>query len=178
MPYALTLKSLDPRADALERLCEAAARFEAEPSMAALGYAPHITLAIYDEIDIGALSDLAGRIARAWPVQHLRFRAVRHFEGPPHVLWAEPDNAPALFAMHAAIHDAIDPARCRPHYRPAAWVPHCSLATAIPDAGLQPALNWAVSQRIDLCVTFGAIDCVAFPPVEILCSQGLRPEPA
>lgn len=178
MPYALTLKSLDPRAAALELLCEEAARFEAEASMAALGYAPHITLAIYDEIDAGTLSELAERLARDWPVQHLRFRAVRHFEGPPHVLWAEPDSARDLYAMHQAIHESIDPERCRPHYRPGAWVPHCTLAMAIPDARLRPALSWADSRRIDVCASFGSIDCVAFPPVEILRSEGLRPEPA
>ncbi len=178
MPYALTLKSLDPRAGALDLLCEEAARFEAAPSMAALGYAPHISLAIYDDVDVGGLSELAERLARDWPVQHLRFRTVRHFEGPPHVLWAEPDRASDLYAMHEAIHEAIDPERCRLHYRPGAWVPHCSLAMAIPDDQLQAALIWADSRRIDVCVSFGSIDCVAFPPVEILRSEGLRPEPA
>jgi integrase/recombinase XerD len=50
MAYAISLKTVNDTAHPIRALWEEVARFESRPSMVALDYPPHLTLAVYDEI--------------------------------------------------------------------------------------------------------------------------------
>ena len=107
----------------------------------------------------------------------IAFHRIRWFVGPPLVLWAEPVASSTLRKWHAAISAAIDPAHCRPHYRPGAWVPHCTLGQRIATERSADALAFANSFDRRIEVVFDVIDCVSFPPVQIIAQQEL-PEDA
>ncbi|MFC5324678.1 2'-5' RNA ligase family protein [Bradyrhizobium oligotrophicum] len=146
--------------------------------MRELGYRPHVTFAIYDapEVDV----ETAWRVMRA-AVQgdaalRIAFNRVRWFSHPHCVLWAEPEMNPTLSRWHASISAAIDPMLCRPHYRPSAWVPHCTLGTRISDDRRQDAMAFARAFVGRFHVVFDVIDCVVFPPVQIVAEQRL-PKP-
>ena len=90
--------------------------------MASLGYPPHITLAIYDgeeasEVECREAMRHAGRNK---DTELISFNGIRTFDGPPLVLWAEPQPSETLLAVHAAIHAIMDPLKCRAYYRPGA----------------------------------------------------------
>ncbi|AOO83919.1 hypothetical protein [Bosea vaviloviae] len=51
MPIAISVKAANDTAARIEASWEQAARFEDPPSMRSLSYPPHITLAIYDNIE-------------------------------------------------------------------------------------------------------------------------------
>ena len=77
--------------------------------------------------------------------------------------------------MHASINAAIDLASCRPHYRPDAWTPHCTLGMRIADARRNDAIAFARSFDRSIEVLFDVVDCVAFPPVRVIAERKLPP---
>jgi hypothetical protein len=60
MEFAISLRSDHPSADRVRTLWRDVERFEEEPSMALLGYPPHITLARYD---VGPVTEAEARVA-------------------------------------------------------------------------------------------------------------------
>ncbi len=170
MPFALTVKSRDVTAEAIRSLWDQASAFEDFPSMRALAYPPHITFAIYDSPDASeqAAIDTLERVAKARPAIELSFERIRKFDGPPLILWADPEPKTALHEIHDRIHAAIDPGFCHPHYRPGSWIPHCTLATRIALDRNPDALAFANGFCGGLRVFFDTVDCVRLEPLTIV----------
>jgi hypothetical protein len=165
--FAISVRSDHPSSDSVRALWRDVERFEEEPSMALLGYPPHVTLAIYDgdgvrETELRAALDQASRSRRAIT---LTFDAIGTFNGPPMVLWASPRPNTTLSGIYEVVHSVIDPVHCRPNYRPGAWVPHCTLATSVRNDRREAALSFATAFRQELEVTVDALDCIRFPPL-------------
>lgn len=168
MPFAISLKSVNATAEPLRALWRDAGRLEDEPSMEALDYPPHMTLAIYDEVEPERLGDIVRRLSAGRAPLRIAFERLRHFEGAPLVLWAAPRPSAELAALHAAVHGEIPPERCRPHYRPDQWVPHCTLAMRVPETRRAETLAWLRQPRTAFTVLFDRIDCVTFYPVNVI----------
>lgn len=177
MALAINIRADNASAGEVERLWDQVAGFEDEPSMRALGYRPHFTFAIYDspEIEEGMAWDAMLRAVEGEAQLCIEFRRIRWFVGPPLVLWAEPAADEILTKWHASISAAIDPVHCRPHYRPGAWTPHCTLGTRITDAKCNDAMAYARSFDRSIIVLFDVVDCVAFPPVRVVAERMLPP---
>jgi len=175
MAIAINLRSDHPSAGEIERLWDEVAAFEDAPSMRELGYRPHLTFAIYDapDIDVDRAWTAMRDAARGSAALSIQFSRIRWFAHPKFVLWAEPETNESLLRWHAAIAAAIAPAHCRQHYRPRAWVPHCTLGTRILDARRDDAMAFARSFDRRFTVVFDVIDCVVFPPVQIVAEQRL-----
>lgn len=174
MPFAICLKAENDTARPILALWDEVGRLEPTPSMSGLGYPPHLTLAIYDEVGKGDALAALNSVFSGLPPIVLGFEAICWFENQPLVLWAAPGANASLLLAHDAIHRTINPALCRPYSRPGHWVPHCTLGTAIPNARRDEA--YAMTQRtIDRFeVTFDVADVVCFPPVEVIAENVLR----
>lgn len=177
MALAINIRADDDSAGEIESLWDQVAAFEVEPSMRALQYRPHFTFAIYDGPAIDEKTAWDVMQAAIAGVRQLRiaFTRIRWFEGAPLVLWAEPEADDTLARIHGAISAAIDPAHCRPHYRPGAWTPHCTLGTAVADERRDEAMAFARAFDRSIEVLFDVADCVAFPPVRIIAERKLPP---
>jgi 2'-5' RNA ligase len=175
MALAINIRADNESAREIERLWNQVAMFEAEPSMRALGYRPHFTFAIYDGPEIDEKTAWETMLAAVAGERQLRivFKRIRWFQGSPLVLWAEPEADETLARIHGAISAAIDPAHCRPHYRPGAWMPHCTLGIAIADERRDDAMAFARAFDRSIEVLFDVVDCVAFPPVRIIAERKL-----
>jgi 2'-5' RNA ligase len=136
--------------------------------MAVLNYPPHITLAVYEDIDPDRLKVALRSAFTEAPALHLTFARLRVFDGDPLVLWADPLPSPALARAYAAVHARIDPAKCHPHYQPGAWVPHCTLGTEIKNEHRVEAIAFTDRPIEPFDVLFDVADCVSFPPVTVL----------
>jgi len=177
MAVAINIRADNVSASEIERLWDQVAAFEDEPSMRALDYRPHLTFAIYDSPAIQERT--------AWETMlhavdgdaqlHIDFRRIGWFAGSPLILWAEPVADETLTRWHASISAAIDPAHCRPHYRPGAWTPHCTLGTRIVDTKRDDAMAFARSFNRSITVVFDVVDCVVFPPVRVIEERKLPP---
>jgi 2'-5' RNA ligase len=177
MAIALNIRADNESACEIERLWDQVAAFEDEPSMRALGYRPHFTFAIYDssKIDQKTAWEAMLRATMGEAQLPVEFRRIRWFVGPPLVLWAEPATDEALARLHNSISAAIDPVHCRPHYRPGAWTPHCTLGTNIADGQRDNAVAFARSFDRSVEVLFDVVDCVVFPPVRVVAERSLPP---
>jgi 2'-5' RNA ligase len=175
MAIAINIRADDSSASEVERLWDQVSAFEDLPSMRALGYRPHLTFAIYDSPEIEERTAWEAMLRAVNDEAQLRieFKRIRWFVGPPLVLWAEPTTDQTLARWHASISETIDPAHCRPHYRPGAWTPHCTLATRIADAKSDDAMTFARSFDRNITVLFDVVDCVAFPPVRVIAEHRL-----
>lgn len=175
MPFALSLSSRNASAAAITSLWDQMSAFEDVPSMRTLNYPPHITFAMYDAP--GVTEELAiavmRRIAQGRTAIEIGFDRISHFPGSPLVLWADPDPKQTLFEMHRQIHADIDPALCRPHYRPGSWSPHCTLAMRTLPERTAEALAFAGRFRGGVRVIFDRVDCVQYPPVTIMAEVDL-----
>ncbi|GLH75305.1 hypothetical protein SSBR45G_02130 [Bradyrhizobium sp. SSBR45G] len=175
MPIAINLRSDHPSAGEIERLWDQVATFEDVPSMRELGYRPHLTFAIYDspEIDAATAWRAMREAVEGAPALSIQFNRIRWFSAARFVLWAEPEMNESLLRWHAAIAAAIDPVHCRDHYRPGAWTPHCTLGTRIMDGRHDDAQAFARTFDRRFSVVFDVVDCVTFPPVQIVAERGL-----
>lgn len=176
MALAINIRADNASAGEIERLWDQVAAFEVEPSMRALGYRPHLTFAIYDSPAVDEKAAWEVMLAAIAGETQLRiaFNRIRWFEGSPLVLWAEPEVDEALARIHGAISAAIDPAYCRPHYRPGAWTPHCTLGTDIADERRDDAIAFARAFDRSIEVLFDVADCAVFPPVRIIAERKLK----
>lgn len=173
--YAISLKCTNDTANPVLDLWREASRFETVPSMQALNYPPHLTLAIYGGIAPERALKAVRKIFRDMPTLSVEFAGIHHFPNETLVLWARPVDDSALRRMHQAIHQEIDPMLCHEHYRPGHWRPHCTIAMDIPKEAATAALRWAAETPARFTVTFDAADCIGFPPVEILEEVKLLP---
>jgi 2'-5' RNA ligase len=172
MPFAITLR-LDPvNAVAIEDMWRILAEAGIDTDRRDLGYAPHVTLAIYpDDTSADSLSTVLRRVAAHWRALPVTLRGIEVFSGPSSILWAAPVVTPALLARHAEIHTALSNLAVHPHYRPQAWVPHVTLSGAVPDAA--PALAVLLPRWRPVTGVLDRADLVRFRPVEVLASHAL-----
>jgi 2'-5' RNA ligase len=168
MTCAISLKAVNRTADPIRALWDQVALYEGVPSMAALDYPPHITLAVYLDIDPDLLKGALRRVFMEGQAQRLTFTHLRFFDNDPLVLWADPLPSPTLALAHATIHTCIDPAKCHPHYRPGAWIPHCTLGTQIKEEHRAEAIAFTTRSIESFDVLFDVADCVSFPPVAVI----------
>jgi 2'-5' RNA ligase len=168
MTIAISLKAANGTADPIRALWDQVSLFEEAPSMVALNYPPHITLAIYGDVAPDLLKATLRRGFTGAPALRLTFTRLRFFDSNPLVLWADPSPSPALAEAYAAVHACIDPAQCYPRYRPGAWIPHCTLGTQIKAEHRADAIALAALSIEPFDVLFDVVDCVCFPPVAVL----------
>jgi 2'-5' RNA ligase len=176
MAVAICLKAVNATGDSIRALWDEVARFESRPSMTGLGYPPHLTLAIYDDLARDRVTAVLHEAFAGTPALRLTFAGLRFFEEPL-VLFADPCFSKDLAAAHERVHSRIDPRLCRSHYRPGAWVPHCTLATDILPVHREDAIAFADRPIRPFEVIFDVADCVSFPPVAVLGEQGLAGSP-
>jgi 2'-5' RNA ligase len=166
VPFAVTLR-LDPvsaaRVTALWRGLAAAGLSD----LAALGYAPHITLAVCGDGATGLAERVAG-VAADWHGLAVNFAAVGVFPGPPAVLWLAPTPDAGLLAYQRALCEALPEEFLHPHYRHGAWVPHATLAEDLTAAGLAEAVTLVADSWTPFHGHLTQIDLVHFRPVSVL----------
>lgn len=101
---------------------------------------PHISLTVTEGAS-AALEPAVRAFARRTPPLPVRLSVVASFPGEQNVLFLAPTPDKTLLTLHRSFHVALHSAEVgsRPHYRPGAWVPHCTLAMNMPEAQLPRA---------------------------------------
>jgi 2'-5' RNA ligase len=172
MAFAICLKAVNDTAGPIRALWEEVARFKGRPSMATLGYPPHLTLAIYGNLPPVPVGAILRRAFAGRSALRLTFTRLRFFDNPL-VLWVEPSPSTDLASAHAGVHACVDPRLCHPHYQLGAWVPHCTLGTEILTEHREEAIAFAARPIAAFEVIFDVADCVSFAPVVVIAEQPL-----
>jgi 2'-5' RNA ligase len=169
MPFALTV-ALDPDSAAVVRAAWRELAAAGFPFMADSGAAPHVSLAIWDDIDVAAMSAAVADWSLGTTELAIVFDRVAVFPTTGVVfLAAVADHA--LRGMQARGHRHLAPHGRQPwpHYAPDAWVPHCTLAQDL-DGSAPLAHARAVAERIPLPIAgrLSRAELVQFYPVHCL----------
>ncbi len=124
MPFAVTLCFDPPSAAAIAKIWEVLASKGIDTDRHQLGYAPHITLAIYpDEAPAAQLMAALRTLAATWSALPVTLSGLGIFPSSSAVFWAAPVVTPALLARHAAVQAALPDLQAHAHYHLGAWVP-------------------------------------------------------
>jgi 2'-5' RNA ligase len=176
VPCAIAL-ALDAASASVVRAVWQALAEAGFPFLAESGAAPHVSLAIWDEIDlvpmVRALATFAAETSRV----SIEFSRVDVFASTGAVFLAPRADA-ALPVVHARCHERLAVHGRRPwaHYAPGTWVPHCTLAQDIHDADALARAR-TVTGRIALPLTgwLDRAELIAFHPVRALAAYPLGP---
>ena len=110
------------------------------------GAIPHLSLAVYDDLEedeLATIADMLDALASRWRPLRIELASLGVFPTEENVLFLAPVVTQDLLATHAAYHRLAAGLRasCWPHYLPDAWVPHCTLAMFWPSAALLAILE-------------------------------------
>jgi len=172
MPFAITLRLDASSAPSIAALWEALADAGIDTDRRALGYPPHVTLAVYgDDAPVEALRAALQDLADGWRALPVAFAGIGIFPAPSPILWLAPVPTQALLARHAALLAALPALTPDPHYAACRWTSHVTLSGALrdPAAALQTVLPiWQPTPGLLACA-----ELVKFRPVKVLHSQPL-----
>lgn len=124
MGYAVELFLEDPPADAIRKLFSLT-----DSLMSRIDASPHVSLAVFDSVDIRKLIDVVALFAEDTPRFNIRFSSIGIFPGTENVVFLAPVITIELLALHQRFHDRLNAAglASNAHYLPGAWVPHCTI---------------------------------------------------
>jgi len=157
---ALDEDSATPVRALWRRLAEAGIRFMAES-----GAEPHVSLVIWDRLDVARATPEVAALAAATAPVELSFTHVAAFGAE--VVYLAPAPSARLADLQARVHARFAPLGDAgwPHYEPAAWVPHCTLAMDLGSIGAATALALASSLALPLDARLTRVAIVEFRPV-------------
>ena len=172
MPYAITLRLDAASVPSVAALWEALAAAGIDSDRHDLGYAPHITLAVYpDDAPEQALRAALAGCASAWRAMPVSLAGFGFFPPPSPILWLAPVPTARLLARQAALLASLPALAPHPHYRADGWMPHVTLSGPLHDPAA--ALGTVLPLWQPMRCTLDCAELVRFRPVEILCSQNL-----
>jgi 2'-5' RNA ligase len=130
------------------------------------GAAPHLTLAVYDQLDANAFAPTLAAFAAVVAPHALTLASIGVFPTTG-VVFLAPVVTPALLAVHARFHADFAPPQTSSweYYRPGRWVPHCTVAMDLPTPLRPSAVD--ICQRASLPITGHLIEVglIEFRPV-------------
>ena len=176
MGFAVEL-SFDAEADtAVRRLWERLEEHGISDVMPSLGACPHISLAVFDSVDTGALRGELKRFAAAEACIDTRFSAVGTFPTDECVVYLAPVVTRELLEMHARLHARLDALGMDSveNYRPGNWIPHCTVALDLLHGSVSRAIESCFHGHFFIPVRLQAVQLIEFRPVTTLCSYSLK----
>lgn len=170
MAQAVTLRLDGSGCGRVEALWRALATRGVDDSRLTLGYAPHVTLAVFpDEVPVGELTEALRALARSFGPVPLRFYGYGVFpgHGGPDVVWLSPMPTDRLRALQTALCVTLHGRKPMPHWEPATWVPHVTLAEG---PGVAARALEALCPLWDgpFAASCDRVELVRFPPVRVL----------
>lgn len=172
MPYAIEL-GLDRAAGAAVRRIWRELEDAGITYMARSGADPHVSLGIWERVDVAAFQAELAAFARTSRPLPVTFTSVGTFPGA--AVYLAPEPTPALGEIHARCLARFAPlgSGAWAYYAPGAWVPHCTLAMDLTDAERATAQAIARRAPLPLHARLVRIGIVEFRPVKELCAFDL-----
>ncbi len=129
MPFALYLR-FDRDADASVRKLGRDLERHGVPSLFSRpDMSPHVTLAVFEEVDTTRLLPRLKKLAASFAPLPLNLSSLGSFPGAEGVLFLAPLVTPDLLRLHTGLHRSLKGLTqgLWDHYLPGKWVPHCTM---------------------------------------------------
>ena len=97
--------------------------------LAKIGTSPHVSLAVFQEVDVNKLTEIVERFAAETAQLTLRFSSLGIFPGTQNAVFLAPVVTTGLLHLHEALHNHLSEAGVSSdtRYQPGSWVPHCAI---------------------------------------------------
>ena len=180
MPYAVELELGGAAGDAVRDLWRALSALSALGAtwLAQSGASPHVSLAIWETIDLPRFDAELSRFAAETAPIGITFDGTGMFPGGTVFLRPAPNPTLRDVQRHVHARFASLGGDAWPYYLPEAWIPHCTLAMDVPPDRVTEAL--AVAGRGPLPITgrLEYVGIVEFRPVRVLARYPLAGDAA
>jgi len=164
MAFAVTLLFDAATTTAISMRWQLLAMAGVSRSMPDLGYPPHVSLAVYDELDVEAAVASLDRILGNVDQVPVTLTGFSTFGAGSGVCYAALRASPERDALHARVTDGIRGA-CKLYYQRGHWTPHCTVAVGLTDAEMDRARHVLEPDWRTLDGAFEAAELVEFVPV-------------
>lgn len=170
MSYAINLYFNEEAEQSIMRLWESLALLNLGKCMSCTNGRPHITLAIYNDLDLTKAQEILGTLAQAVPSFELVFLQVGIFPLHKGTIFLTPNLTNDLFQVHGMLHAALAAWQGQgwDYYKPQIWHPHCTLSmeTAVED--IPKVLGEILKDFRSIEVMIESIGIVSLDPIEYL----------
>jgi len=175
MPYAITLQMNVEASSKIQDLYELLADKGISNDQKNLGYPPHITLAVVDDIEQSHAKDVLEKLAQKWRAFPIQLTEIGNFHGIPATIFIHVAKAPLLHTYQSLLCHQIPTQSLNPHYKADQWIPHLTLAKDILDQdALKEATQSVRAVWKPLNATLNDMALIYFRPVQILWQASLR----
>ena len=175
MPYAVEMYFDEPGAARVRELWNRLAEIGFS-SMTDCGARPHVSLAVCEQLDIQAASAIVDDFSAKVPSFEMNLASYGLFPGAEVVVFLAPKVTSQLLEWHTHFHKVIPTAvdGLWTHYLPAQWVPHCTLATRIPQDRVGAVTGTLRDFELPMQCKVTSIGIVELRPVRLLHECMLR----
>lgn len=170
MPYAVSLLLDEKGAASIREHWSALAGAGISRSMLDLGYPPHITLRVYDDLDLGPAVNSLERSFESKTAIHVALDQLSAFSDTG-VLYAGSSDISQLSDAHARA-EILD-RQCHPHYMKDRWMPHCTLATGLSPIQTRAGKELLARDWQTLPARLTVVELVQFHPIKCVWRQSL-----
>jgi 2'-5' RNA ligase len=142
-----------------------------------LGAKPHLSLAVFDAVDIPAMEELLGEFASSREKITISLPSIGSFLTDERVIFLAPVVSRALMELHSAFYDRLIERGIafHPLYAPGNWVPHCTLDMEISDGEYERKIVQCALLDPIRSAGLESIGLIEFRPVRELLRFPLRP---
>jgi 2'-5' RNA ligase len=172
MPYAVVFY-LDPQKSApLERVIHELAQTNVAPYLHNAKIPPHVTLAIYDDLDCQPCEQRIAGLAKETRGFDLNFSYLGLFHSESRVIFLGVTVKRELLSYHERLHALLKRDASHPWelYQPGNWVPHCTLATDFAEDETMHAMQICSSLQLPIDIRVASLGVVQFEPITPLYS--------
>ncbi len=168
MPHAVVLYFKEKDEREFLKIWESLAYEHLSTSLADAEIRPHITLAIYDELNCDPCESQIEKIASYSSPMDIQITHLGLFTQPEPVVFAAPTFTQDFFDFHKHIHEVLSTESKNPWemYLPGRWVPHCTLAMGFKFKDLGRIFEKCLELDIPMDVQVDQVGVVEFQPMK------------
>jgi len=175
MPFAVALFFDGDAETQIRAVWKTLADKGANSKMLDSGIQPHVSMAVYNEIEVGHASSMLASLSREINPFQLVFSSVGAFPGKPTILFLSPAANRYLLELHKRIHTLFSSYEDQAWhlYQQGQWVPHCTLAMDLPEHAVCQGFKLALSINLPITVSINAIGLAEIEPVQQICKYSI-----
>jgi 2'-5' RNA ligase len=142
------------------------------PYMHLSGNRPHLSVAIYEHLDVAASGEKLSSLPHIRAPLSLTFSCLGLFPTEKAVVFLAPTVTVALLDLQKQLHQLLAEDATAPlaYYLPNQWTPHCTLALDIPHMLIPQLLHMGMELPLSLSGHIAEIGIIEFRPVKHLFS--------
>ncbi|NMA69556.1 MAG: 2'-5' RNA ligase family protein [Desulfitobacterium sp.] len=155
---------------------ERLARIKVGKCMSCSNGRPHITLAIYQDVNPDILKEKINVIAEKIPGFELKFLQIGIFPHNKGAIFLAPSLKDELFHSHRLSHTELQEIseHCWDYYKPHSWYPHCTLSLETPLNDIPKVIQEIIKDFQPIDVKVDSIGLVSLDPLEYLTEIKLK----